>query len=270
MNKLTPKMKKILLFVVSAILLSGCKTLNYNKGFNMNQESIVLAVIWFQSTPEVKAHYYQGFNLAKERVAEYNKNKGDKPLAVVVDIDETMIDNSLFQGKCVVDGVGYTTDRWAQWTALKKAKDLPGAVNFSHFCDSLGVEVFYVSNRKVTEKENTMRNLDSLGFAFVRDQNFLLKETSSGKEERRLKISENYEIILLIGDNLNDFSDVFESRGDDWGVGIVEKYKNEFGKRYIILPNPMYGDWEKNIYGEKRIESEDEKFLKRRQSVKSF
>jgi 5'-nucleotidase (lipoprotein e(P4) family) len=109
------------------------------------------------------------------------------------------------------------------------------------------VTLFYVSNRKTNELDATIKNLDSLGFAFAKPEYFLLKESESSKKARREKISEKYDIVMLVGDNLCDFSEAFESRGDDWGVSLVEQYKNEFGKRYIILPNPMYGDWERAL-----------------------
>jgi 5'-nucleotidase (lipoprotein e(P4) family) len=76
----------------------------------------------------------------------------------------------------------------------------------------------------------------------------IFKEKVSSKKARRDKVSEKYEIVMLIGDNLNDLSEVFENRGLDWGTTLVEQNKKEFGNRFIVLPNPMYGDWEKNIF----------------------
>lgn len=253
------------------ILVVSCSQVNDNKNDNaFNQEHIVYSTIWFQKSAEAKALYYQGFNLAKLRVEEYVKISGEKPKAVVVDIDETMVDNSLFQGKSIEKGEGYSNEFWAEWSNLAMAKALPGAVEFTKFCDSLGVQVVYISNRKVQELEKTMKNMDSLGFAFVNPENYLLKEETSGKEVRRKIAMEKYDIILLLGDNLNDFSDVFEHRGDDWGVSTVEKYRNEFGKRFIVFPNPMYGEWEKSVYGNEKGLTEEAKFMLRREAIDKY
>jgi len=264
-------MKKVFLgFIVIIVILLSCNTVEKNKNSISTQESLVYATIWFQNSPEMQACYYQGFNLAKERVNEIVKTKSKKPKAVVVDIDETMLDNSAFQAQQIFDSKSFTSEFWKEWTDLAKATALPGAIEFSRYCDSLGVEVFYISNRKINEIRATLKNLDSLGFAFAKEENMLFKEDVSSKKVRRDKISEKYEIVLLIGDNLNDLSEVFENRGNDWGTSTVEKYKMEFGKRFIILPNPMYGDWEKNVYGGKRDLTEEQKSEARKKALKGF
>lgn len=262
-------MKRILIFLIPVMLACGNSSVNKDQP-NLDLEHLVMATVWYQSSPEAAALYHQGFNLAKERVVEFKAQAGKKPQAVVVDIDETMLSNVLFQAKAIERGVGYSSEFWKEWSDLAKASALPGAVEFSKFCDSLGVDVIYVSNRKVNELDNTLRNLDSLGFAFARPENILLKTSTSGKEERRQSITEKFDIIMLLGDNLNDFSDVFENRGDDWGLSLVEKYQNEFGRRFIVFPNPMYGDWEKNIYGPERNQAASDMFKKRRAALKAY
>jgi len=236
------------ILIFSALVLLSCARKEDQKETISSQENLVNATIWFQRSPEMKALYYQGYNLAKLRLSEFVKQKTAKPKAVVVDIDETMLDNSPFEAQQILESSGYTPESWKKWSSLAKAKALPGAVEFSHFCDSLGVEVIYISNRKTDEIATTLKNLDSLGFSFARAENMLFKEDVSSKKTRRNKASEKFEIVMLIGDNLNDLSEVFENRGVDWGAAIVEQNKKEFGNRFIVLPNPMYGDWEKNIY----------------------
>lgn len=248
-----------------AISLISCKKSTNQDGKISSQEQLVLATIWYQQSPEMKALYYQGFNMAKLRLAEFAKQKSQKSKAVVVDIDETMLDNSPFQVDQILKSHGFTSESWKTWTDKAKAKATPGSVEFSHFCDSLGVSVIYISNRKTNEVESTLKNLDSLGFSFAKKEYMFFKEDVSSKKARREKVSEKYDIVMLIGDNLNDLSEVFESRGDDWGVAVVEKFKNEFGNRFIVLPNPMYGEWEKNIYGKERLN--DEQMRERRIKV---
>lgn len=263
-------MKKLLIIAMVSTMLWNCNSVDHKNVYNTDQESLVLATIWYQQSPEAKALYYQGFNIAKERVMEYKKQKGEKPQAVVVDIDETMIDNSPFQGKMIETGKGFTPELWGDWVAQENALATPGAVEFTQFCQSVEINVIYLSNRLVGELEPTLRNMEKLGFAYVKPENFFLKDSTSAKEPRRLEVSEKFDIILLLGDNLNDFAEVFENRGDDWGVATTNQFCEEFGRRFIAFPNPMYGEWEKNIYDHERVTDEKTRFSMRRNVVKSF
>lgn len=247
---------KSVIIVFGVIVFASCGSREDRKAKISTQENLVNATIWFQRSPEMKALYLQGYNIARLRLAEFVKQKTAKPKAVVVDIDETMLDNSPFEAQQILESSGYTPESWKKWSSMAKAKALPGAVEFSHYCDSLGVAVIYISNRKVDEVESTIKNLDSLGFSFARKENMFFKEDVSSKKTRRDKVSEKFEIVMLIGDNLNDLSEVFEKRGVDWGTSVVEQNRKQFGNRFIVLPNPMYGDWEKNIYGGTQLNAE--------------
>lgn len=240
------KIRNLLLGTLVLPLIISCT--GNTKIEQYKQDHLIYATIWYQNSPEMKALYYQGFNVAGERVKQFSKTKTAKPKAVVVDIDETMLDNSPFQAQEIIDNKEFSSEFWNEWSQLARAKATPGAVEFSKLCDSLGIPIFYISNRKVNEFDATLRNLDSLGFAFAKPEFLILRDNESSKKARREKVMKNYEIVLLIGDNLNDFSEVFEDRSNSWGTPTVEKFKKEFGSRFIVLPNPMYGDWEKNIY----------------------
>jgi 5'-nucleotidase (lipoprotein e(P4) family) len=108
----------------------------------------------------------------------------------------------------------------------------------------MGVEMFSISNRSINQKKETIENLQMLGFPFADETYVLLKEDISGKESRRSIVQESHEIVLFVGDNLSDFSKVFD---DQWTEVLnirVDCLKSYFGKKFIVLPNPMYGDWE--------------------------
>jgi len=263
-------MIRLLIILAISASLFGCNPKPNNQPTNLLQENLVLATIWYQNSPEARALYFQGFNIAKERVMEYKKMKSDKPKAVVVDLDETMIDNSPFQGRMIETGSPFTIELWDEWVNKQEANATPGAVEFTQFCQAIGVEVIYLSNRTVSQLDATIANMKKLGFAFLEPTNFYLKETTSQKEPRRLEVSEKFDIILLLGDNLNDFAECFEKRESDWGHSVTEQFREEFGRRFIVFPNPLYGEWEKNVYGNQRVSEEQLKFKMRREAIKSF
>ncbi len=209
-----------------------------------NQDHLILATLWFQKSAEMRALYYQCFRNAERALAENMATAGGtKPAAVVLDIDETLLDNSPFQGWQVIEKKEFNNDDWFRWVELAQAKPLPGAVEFTRYADSLGVEVFYVSNRTVQEMGPTIDNMAAWGFADADSTHMLLKETTSSKVARRAQIERNYEIILLVGDNLADLGETYEKRGPDHDFEAVDADRRLFGTKYIVLPNPMYGNW---------------------------
>ncbi len=262
--------KHILVIAILLNIIAGCTNQKSNSN-DYAQEHLVNAVIWTQYSGEIKAIYYQSFNLAKMQLLENKKNSGNtKPKAVVVDIDETMLDNSPFEAKCIETGKSYSKENWSKWVSQINAKALPGAMEFSKFAKKNNVDIFYISNRSVDDFDVTLKNLQKEGFAFADSSHLLLKSDVSSKKIRREIVSANYEILLLIGDNLNDFSEIFEDRSNSYGFDTVEKMKEEFGKRFIILPNAMYGSWEGPIYNDTHNLSEKEKKNLRKEKLISY
>ncbi len=213
-----------------------------------------MSVAWYQHSAEMAALYYQGFNIAQQRLNEaINANKHTKPLAVVVDIDETMLDNSPFEAMLITNADDLKG--WYNWTAKATAKALPGSLAFAKYAQSNDVEIFFVTNRDDSERAVTLKNLAEAGFPYATEDHLLTKSdlsystgNTSSKVGRRAKVSENHEIVLLIGDNLNDFSGEFEDRSVNNGKEAVLKNHEQFGQKFIVLPNPMYGAWEKPLY----------------------
>jgi len=247
----------------------------------VTQDQLILATLWYQKSAEMRALYYQCFRNAERALAENlqmsgrtmaqveaaaaEKRTGEgpkKPPAVVLDIDETLLDNSPFQGWQVIEDKAFNNRDWTRWVELARARPLPGAVEFTRYADSLGVELFYVSNRTVAEMAPTVKNLAAYGFADADSTHMFFKETTSSKVERRALIEKDYEIILLVGDNLADQSAVYEKRGDDLGFGAVDADRRLFGTKYIVLPNPMYGTWLSELLKMAGGKTEREKLLK--------
>jgi 5'-nucleotidase (lipoprotein e(P4) family) len=227
------------------------------------QDQLLLSVLWFQKSAEMRALYYQCYKNATDAlIKNVDSSPKDKPLAVVLDIDETVLDNSPYEGWQILTNSGYSEEMWNKWVAKAEAKALPGAAQFTRFADSLGVAVFYVSNRSANATVPTLKNLTVERFACADSAHLFMKETTSSKVARRDKLKEKYNIILLVGDNLGDFDGVFDKRPVAFGFNDVETQKELFGTKYIVLPNPMYGTWLSEMLKSVEGKSNHEKLLK--------
>ena len=229
------------------------------------------AVLYMQKAAEYRALAYQAFNLAKMNLdADFDKRNIKKlpkaerkmPRAIVVDVDETVLDNSPAQAAQIKNNLPFVQSNWTNWVNMRKAKAIPGAVDFLNYAASKGVRVFYVTNRNEAEKQATIDNLKSVGFPDVSAETVVVRTTESGKEARRQSISQKYRIVLLLGDNLNDLSNVFERKSVADRLIEVDKMREMFGRKFIVLPNAMYGDWESAIYEYQRL-TETQKAEKR-------
>jgi len=243
-----------------------------------DNEYQVGAVLFMQKAAEFRALSYQAFNLGRWQLdADFDKNNVKKlpkeqrkmSRAVVVDIDETVLDNSPHQAELIKNRMPFTSSVWTAWVNRRQAKPIPGAVEFLKYANSKGVRVFYVSNRNEAEKQGTIDNLKAVGFPDVSEETVLVRTTESGKEPRRQSISTKHRIVLLMGDNLNDFSNVFERKTVADRFSEVDKVKDVWGKKFIVLPNVMYGDWESAIYEYGRL-TEVEKTAKRANALESY
>jgi 5'-nucleotidase (lipoprotein e(P4) family) len=234
------------------------------------------AVLWAQSSAEYRALAYQTFVLAKLRfdqvLAERRSGRAlrpAKPPAIIVDADETVLDNSRFQAELILKGVAYTADAWREWCHRAEAGAVPGSVEFLNYAFRRGAHVFYITNRRQTEKAGTVANLKKLGFPEVSDETVMIREqgTTASKESRREKVRSRYRVVLLVGDNLNDFTDDYAGKSIADRSAEVDRQRSEFGLRFIVLPNPMYGDWESAVYENKPNLSDAEKRALRRAAL---
>jgi 5'-nucleotidase (lipoprotein e(P4) family) len=219
----------------------------------------------------MKALYYQGFNFAKVSIENKFKNVGPSTKsAIVLDIDETVLDNSPYEAMMINKGIPYSTKTWKEWTKLAKAKPTPGVVDFLNYVKSKGIQAFYVSNRDMDERDATIKNMLAENIPFADTTHLLLRVNgNSNKTDRYKSVEKNYKILLTIGDNLRDYSEIFANRKINYGMNMADSLKTTFGEDFIILPNPMYGDWEKAVYGGK-FPSEVEKNKLRKAAMVSY
>lgn len=209
---------------------------------------MLLACVYQQTAAEYSAMCYQAYNAARAAlIADLNDRDIDKPRAVILDVDETVLDNSPFQAACILNNTDYPVG-WDEWCEMAIARPVPGVKEFLQLTNGYGVKIFYVTNRKEHLKEATLKNLQLHEFPQVNDEHLLMRTTTSDKEPRREQISENYHISLLVGDNLGDFSKDFYKKEHAERQAAVDSLNTSFGQRFIVLPNPMYGDWESVLY----------------------
>ena len=213
------------------------------------REHSVQALLWQQNAAEYKALCHQAFNLAKIYLDKARINYNKNPTTIITDIDETVLDNSPYNARMIRDDVNYTRATWNAWGKEETAKAVPGALAFFKYANSKGVKIFYLSNRRQEQKEETMQNLIKMGFPAVDSEHVLLRTDTGKKQARRNTILKNHHVVMLLGDNLSDFSELFDDKSTKERNNLVEKMKDNFGTKFIVLPNPMYGDWEtKGIY----------------------
>lgn len=238
------------------ISLQACKQSNAFSNKNGDEPDIsitthehsTMAVLYQQTAAEYRALCYQAFNIATLRVDESTKIMGGmKRKAIVVDVDETMLDNSPYEAKCVLENFGYP-EGWEEWMNSSSAQPVPGALDFLRYAKSKNIDIYYITNRKEKYRAQTLRNLQQLSFPDATDDHLFLKAESSSKKTRRARVSASHLIVMLIGDNLNDFSEVFEKKRMEDRFKLTDDFKQEFGKKFIVLPNAMYGEWESALY----------------------
>jgi len=268
---------KIIISLFTAFIFLGCKTQittikqQITRSTPIKEHSIQ-SLLWVQNAAEYKALTYQAYNLAQLRLDQIlTNNDSEKPIAIVTDIDETLLDNSPYSGKQIELDENYTSERWAEWVAQKKANAIPGALAFFNYAKSKNVTVFYISNRSAEQTKETIENLKAKGFPYADKTHILLKTNSSEKGTRRNIVNKTHKIVLLLGDNLSDFSSIFEYSTTNKRNKNADSLHTFFGNKYIVLPNPMYGDWEtKGVYEGKYNWSNSQKDSIRHKKITSY
>ena len=208
----------------------------------------IYATAYVQRSAEYRALCLQAFNIAHLRVDELMLTQTEKPKAIVTDIDETILNNSAYEAHQTLQGKDYEADSWYEWSGMIKADTVPGGLAFLIYAASKGIEIFYITNRSERERAFTLKNLQKFNFPNADSAHLFPAKNTSSKEERRKNIAATHSIVMLLGDNLGDFSFLFDKKNPNEREQNVNSVAGEFGKRFIVLPNPEYGDWESSLY----------------------
>lgn len=240
-------LRQLVPILLIGLSLASCSTSSTSTSGTDSRESTIL---WLQTSAEYDALCLQAYQVAKKRIEDYRNGgvqiRGDMPVAVVLDLDETVLDNSPYNAKLILEGKEYSDESWNEWVLKEDAELIPGALDFLNYLRDNEIKYFFISNRSNKHLKSTYNNLNKMGIELT-DKDILLDDGRS-KRERRASIND-HEIILLLGDNLADFHEDFEGkmRIDERKANLAKETSQLLGKKYVIFPNPMYGDWESAI-----------------------
>lgn len=235
--------------VLAALLLTGCSAgppVTPTTTAPEGRGEITKSTRWTAASAEHHAAFHQAYLLATERLDEVAEGREPGTWAVVVDADETVIDNVAYQVWLDRSGNRFAAGTWREWVRREEAPPLPGAIPFLRRIRELGGTIAIVSNRSERVRKATEENFRRYGIPW----DLMLLQTDEGSKESRWEAIEEgtaspdfppLQILLWVGDNIRDFPGA--SQSDRFRK--AEAFR-EFGRRFIVLPNPTYGSWEQN------------------------
>lgn len=250
------------------------------------------AILWVQTSGEYQAITRQTYRLAQlslkdaladpEWTASLEQQKladedeielAELKPAVILDVDETVLNNSSYQVGLIDTESEYSRDGWKTYVEQKKSTPIAGAVEFVQACRDSGVQVLFVTNREHEVEGSTRENLITAGLMVESDPDIVLskyekEEWKSDKISRRTELAKKYRLLLLVGDDLHDFASTGYHPTSEARSELVEKHPDWWGKKWIVLPNPNYGGWEQCLYDWKNSSSSATKLKLKRSRLK--
>ncbi len=266
-------------FKIIVIFILTSSSLNSNE----KEHELLMATLFVQTSAEFYANSKSIYKAAENNLKELLQNKyhtaaleqtdnyHNKPPAIILDVDQTVLDNSAYQARLIKNNTSYP-DGWVSWAKEEKAEFLPGALEFLQFALSEGVEIFFVTNRVKEIEEATIRNYQKLGLNLPNKNDFILSRGEnnwgSNKSSRRELLARDYRIVMMFGDNLGDFVDIKENNlSPAERISVTKKYNDYWGVSWYMFSNPMYGDWEGSIIDFDYSISRDKKLEKKSKSL---
>ncbi|MDR5866761.1 5'-nucleotidase, lipoprotein e(P4) family [Halomonas koreensis] len=207
------------------------------------QAAYAMGLRYQQQSAEVAALQRQGFALATYRLEEQLEAHGaDADLAIITDLDETVLDNSALLARDMAECHDYTTwDTWKHWEREGEPRLIPGAADFLDYADAQGVAIYYVSDRYQENEADTIATLEALGLPQVSEES--VKLLGPAKAERRADVVADHTLVMQLGDSLHDFDGAFADADLAEQRRLVEEQGARFGQDWIVFPNATYGDW---------------------------
>ncbi|WP_020698185.1 5'-nucleotidase, lipoprotein e(P4) family [Reyranella massiliensis] len=248
---------------------------------------LLLATLWTQRSVEYKANALTVFALARIRLGEALVDRswtaapaeqtGDYqtlPPAIILDIDETLLDNSKYQVWMMKNDKTFSTKTWNEFCAAQISTAIPGALEFVKYADSKNVKIFYITNRAAETEKDTRENMQKLGFPLGGNvDTFLMQnekpEWGSAKSTRRAVVTKDYRVLLNIGDNFGDFDDRYRSSEAD-RLKAFDSDMAYWGKQWLMIANPTYGSFDTAPYGHDFKKSREEQRKAKRDVLESW
>jgi 5'-nucleotidase (lipoprotein e(P4) family) len=247
MQSFSARVQSALITLILLLSVSCAQQAKAPAGYPTNtREYQIGSYLWFQTSGEYRALSYQAYNLGKVLLERDLENKYNGKRAVVFDIDETVLDNSFGGAWEVQNNIAWDQENFNRWVALKKAEAIPGVREFIQFAVQNRVEPIFISNRSENQKEDTLLNFKRLNIP-VKKENMYFLNGDWSKESRRQAVLSKYHVVLYFGDNLGDFHKDWDNKTAEERRALVDQHREDFGEKFIILPNPLYGDWEKSL-----------------------
>ena len=210
------------------------------------ERTVPEAIRWVRASAEHRALFLQVFSAASERVRSVAPKHPKGSWAVILDADETILDNSMYQLRRAAQGLGFTPETWNEWVREEKATALPGAAAFLSLVRDLGGRIAIVTNRDDEVCPETRRNMQAVGLVAdvvlcrvkgVSDKNPRFEAVQKGTAAEGLG---PVDVVAWVGDNIQDFPRLAQDVRTQPADALAE-----FGRTYFMLPNPMYGSWER-------------------------
>ena len=279
-------MHKLILLILAVSLTTACARQNDNLN----------AVLWMQTAAEYRGNSLNVYHSATNRLAQAVKQHDitaaieqaemyncqlatacpaladDKNLipAVVLDIDETVLDNSIYQARLVRDSGEWNAETWDRWVAAQQASAIPGAVDFIKAAKEHGMAIVYITNRRCQarighaspcpQRQDTLDNMKKLGFPDIEKPDLMLLRNQkpdwdqSEKKKRREYVARTYRIAMLIGDDLGDLAPDVKTIGIEARFEFVDRHALLYGNYWFQLGNPTYGSWTKPFAGKDKFD----------------
>ena len=253
-TSLATSLLRVLAITTSVILLVGCA----QTPEKTTSHEMLNATLWQQTAAEYIGVSRQAYRFARTNLdraladtswtaaLEQTGDYSGLPPAVMLDIDETVLDNGPYEARIIKQFGQYSPATFAEWCRDESAPAVPGAKTFLDYAVKQDVAVFYYSARREKLRDCTIRNMRELGLPLPEDSRLLLSNGAS-KSGYREMIARDYRILLLVGDNMEDFVD--GSKSDPASRReLALQHAQRWGRQWIVLPNANYGHWEASIY----------------------
>lgn len=243
--------------------------------------TVLDATLWMQQSAEYQAITQQTYRLARDRLdqaladptwtaaLEQTGDYAELPPAVVLDVRETILETTTYSARLIRDNALHTDELWTQWAKEIGSTPVPGAVEFCTYAREKGVTVFYVTNDQEDLQEAIRHDLREAGFPLDDKRETILPGMEGGdKGPRRAAIAKEFRVLLLIGDNANDFASDFFGPTTAERADLASKYTSYWGTKWIVLPNPMYGSWEAAVFDYHFPDDQEERLRRKIQALR--